>query len=388
MKFKIAINDIQYVCKMVRDVISKDDDIPASSAVRIMAGTDTAEFIAFNRELAVRVKVKIDGSVEGEAVVDAASLYGAVSYYQPANDKGLGSDPISFALSKNQTKLTISTRTHYSNEKSVLHKRVLPLVGCSFPDSGVLFDTEEETLSFSLPAGLLLDGLDCVCYALSNDLANIVFTGVYFKADPQVGFTFTATNGVCLAEYKVPFDYKGPPIETVIPGPLAAKYSSSFFDEDILSLKLSGNKLKIESTNLVVIGALIQSEYPDYASVLPAADKSITMDTAVLLDNLNNLLIDSRNVDDNRVRFLAEGRSVRLICGTSENSDLDCEGDTSILNFDANLKLLAMSLKNFTGDKVKISYLSSESPIYLYPLDKFANGATLKCVLVPLTPDT
>jgi len=255
-----------------------------------------------------------------------------------------------------------------------------------FPDLTAFSKLSKEAIR--LPSGALLDGIDCVAYALSSDKNNAVFTGMVLKVVPGEGLTLFAGNGICLAEYKSPINYSGPEINAIIPGNIANKVSRSFFDDGDLLLSIDGRRISVCGPNLLVGGPLIQDSYPDYHSILPVPDKSVVVDRVVLTDNLINLNYEAATVDENRVVMVFEGGNISLRCGGSENLGIKSEGFNGQAKFEVNLKLLVLSMKNLGGDQVKISFNDDTSPIHLSSLENFASGASLKCVVVPLNPES
>ena len=381
MKFKISVSDLQYAMRLVRDVVPSTAVLLENTGVLIEATDNRATFTAFNSEVMVKAVVHIEGSQNGVAVVDAQSLYNAISRFQPRNAKGEGTSDISINSNPKTRKLTVSAKTRYSSGSETPHRRVFSLRNPElFPD----FSIVPEGREFKLPAVKLMDGLDSVSYATASDKNTFVFTGVYVKLADSL-LTLAATDGICLAEYEVAVDYTGEPIDFIIPSSLATKIAKSFFDEDILNVCVTERSLNISTPNLMLGGTLIREQYPDYKAVVPQPTEFAVLDKHVLTDNLLNLSYEASTVPDNRVSVVFENGEASLRCGQSENGGLKTDFEKNV-KFDSNLKLLALSVKNVVGNDVKIGFSGEGKPLHFFSTGQLPTGAKFSCMLVPLTP--
>jgi DNA polymerase III sliding clamp (beta) subunit (PCNA family) len=381
MKFKIAVSDFQYAMRLVRDVVPASGPVAESVGVLVSAANNKAVFTAFNPEVVAKATVKIVSERDGEAVVDAAALNGAISRFQSRNDKNIGTSDITVTSAPRSKKLQISATTRYSFGNETPHKRVFPLHNHEFfPDTPSFNSTDTV---FKIPAEILMEGIDSVFYAVSSDKSKIIFTGVYFKLSNNT-LTLAATDGICLAEYEVGIDYEGAPVEVVLPGPFAAKISKSFFDHDELRIALTPSMMFVSTPNLILGGALIKDSYPDYKAILPNPPAYAVLNKHIFLDNLLNLSYEANTVDDSRVSVVFEGGKVSLVCGASNNEGLLTDFKDNF-RFDCNLKLLALSIKNIVGDELLIGFSSPSEPLKLSSTTESHTGAKFNCILVPLS---
>jgi len=303
MKFKISVPDLQYAMRTVRDVVPTSGPLAESVGVLISAKGDRATFTAFNPEMLAKAVVKIDNLGDGEAVVDAVALHSAVAHFQPQKDSEFGTSEVSITSTPRSKKLHLSAKTKYAAGNEVPHKRVFPLRNQEFfPD---LPSEDKVKLSFQLPAKVLMDGIDSVGYAMSNDSNQPIFTGMLFQLEPG-RLTLFATNGVCLAEYAAPVAYGGEPQRLVLPGAFAIKISKSFFENDNLFFSLTDSMLFVRTAHLVLGGALMHDDYPDYKAVLPEPKRFALVNKHILLDNLINLSYEASQAEASRVKLLLQ----------------------------------------------------------------------------------
>lgn len=381
MKFKISVPDLQYAMRTVRDVVPTSGPMAESVGVLISVKADRAVFTAFNPEMMAKAIVKIEGMEDGEAVVDAVALHSAISHFQPMKDNGVGTSDITITSAPRSKKLYVSAKTRYASGSETPHKRVFPLRNQEFfPE---LPSEDNVDLSFELPSEVVMDGIDSVGYAMSNDPHQAIFTGMLFHIEPGK-LTLFATNGVCLAEYASPINFEGESQRLVIPGAFATKISKSFFEGDVLKFSLTRSMMYVRTANLVLGGALIREEYPDYKSVLPEPKKFASVDKHILLDNLLNLTYEASQTEASRVKMRLQDGEASLFCGHSQNGGIPSKSEGS-MEFDCNLKLFASSVRNVYGDNLKVGFVDADTLLQFSSEEADAAGASLKCMLVPLS---
>jgi DNA polymerase III sliding clamp (beta) subunit (PCNA family) len=381
MKFKIPVSDLQYAMRTVRDVAPTTGPLADTAGVKIVASGDTATFYAFSPEMMTRAVVKIAPEKDGEVIVDPSSLYSAISHFKVPKGSDVGTSDVSVLLAPRAKKLQISARTKYASGVTTPHKRIFPLKGVS----GFLDLPAQDKIkhTFDIPASLVMDGVESVAYAVASDQHQFMFTGILLQLEEDK-LTLFATNGICLAEYVTPLEYKGDRLRIVIPGAFAQKVSKSFFEQDLMSCALTKSMLYVRTPNLAIGGLLIGDEFPDYKEVLPAPIQFAEVDKHVFLDNLLSLSYEASLTDDNRVSVAIEDGEVFLRCNQSENRGIPAKIDGSMF-FDCNLKLLAGSVKNIFGDVLKIGFAGKDKPLTFSSGVLVEGESDLNCVLVPLT---
>ena len=382
MKFTVSVPDLQYAMRLVRDVVPAAGPLAESTGVLISAESGRAIFTAFNPEVLTKATVKVDSTRDGEVVVDASYLYGAVSHCQPLNDRDVGTSDILVNSSPKSKKLLLSATTRYASGAETPHKRVFPLRNKEFFPDIPAFESADAVLEMLVD--VLMDAIDSVSYAVSTDKNQYLLTGTLLRLEDG-RLTVFATNGVCLAEYSVDVPYTSAPVEVVLPGTFAAKVSKSFFDNDTLKVSLTNNMVFVRTPNLVVAGTLIREEYPDYKEFFPEPVLFPTVNKHILLDNLVNLSYEASYAEDNRVTMSFEVGEASLRCGGSNNGGLETDFKGNI-TFDCNLKLFASSIRNIPGERLKIGFTDSTSPLVFMSADASVGSPKLSCVLVPLSP--
>jgi len=386
MKFSISVSDFQYAMRLVRDVVPNSGPTSETTGILISAQEGKAIFSASNPEVSAEATVKVSLERGGEVVVDAAALYGAISHFQPINDKGVGTSDILVSSSPKAKKLTISASTHYPSGNETTHRRVLSLKNQEFfpsiPSPFSLGGRASDSCTLELPASILMDAIDGVVHAISSDKNQFVFTGTLLRLQENELVLF-ATNGKTLAEYRAPVPYTGQPVSVVLPGALASKISKSFFDNDTLLVTITNSMMFIRTPNLVLGGALIREEYPDYTAFIPKAGVSAVVNKYIFLDNLASLSYEASSFEDNRVTMRFSNGGAFLICGDSENGGIPATAGEDF-EFSCDLKLLAAATRNIVGDELVIGYVGAERPLLFSSEARSPSGSKLISVVAPL----
>ncbi len=383
MKFTVSVENLQYMLRMVKDLKLPCGPLADATCSLMRFADSKLTAIAYNGDALVRASVPVACEGEASFVVDASSLFSAVSSFQPIKVEGKGTSDVKFTLAGDYKKLSLSAKTKYANSE-IPHKRNFPLYETSgFPDFSAI-DSSNPT--FTTKAAYLSDGVDSAAYALSGDKSNIIFTGMLFVLEPGKLWQ-VATNGICLAEYVVPINYDGPLIRTIVPGSLVSRLSRCFSEDEDVSITINDRHFLTKSTNLLVAGPLIREDFPDYKSMIASPANKIRIEKELFLENVLNLSYEAASIPDNRITLSVNNGFMSLRSGQSENEGLPVEGFNGAASIDCNLKMLVSSVKNLYGDYIEIGFTSSEAPLHFYSTQFLDTQATLSTLLVPLRPE-
>jgi DNA polymerase III sliding clamp (beta) subunit (PCNA family) len=372
---------LQYAARLVKGVASEKATFSDIPGTLIVASEDRAEFTSSSPEMQVKATVKIKGSVPGQCAINIEDLYNAVSKFQNLNDKGEGTRDVEVCLNSSNKALTISTETVYPSGAVVPHKRSFGLLNHNripkFPK------VETDTPKVSIPASTLMDAVEGVLYAASNNRNEAALSGILLIFEDK-RLTAVGADGVCIAEYTATVPQLESHDKVIITGPFAARLTKSFFDDDVVSISFDGNRLIANTPNFSLCSSLVNASYPDYKSVVPEPTVYISLDQKMLIDQLMNISYEAaKDKDDNRVSLEFDNKQLTLRAGGSENAGIATDFDGSV-KVDCKLNLLIQSINNIQGETVKLGYLGERKPLSFYPEDGLKEG--LRTVLVPLAP--
>ena len=388
MKFILAVSSAQHAAKLVRDVPSSRPDVVEHGGVLIEARDGLVYFTTFNPNIVARVAVAADGVEKGSALVSASDFSNAILRFMAEKPDGSGSAPLKFSLSGKTGKLTITTKTKYLNGAEIPQKRVFASMSHEvFPKLGGLSSDDWGHSLVKVEPEVLTSAVSSVAYALSSDQTHGLFTGVLIETIPDYGILFTASNGLCLAEYKVPVPRVEERMRCIVPGKLMAKAARAFGEGELVDIRVDSGKILFRNTGIAIGGPLIQDEYPDYNAMLPKYTNKLSVDREVFQDNIDNLIQLSAKDEENRIKIAIEGDSMAFSAGQSYNTGIPCVGYNESLSFEAKARQVAISTRYLAGSEIDISIVDDDKPVLFSSEESFANGGTLKCILVPLSPE-
>lgn len=384
MKFSVAVQDLQYGLRMVKDIKLVMGQLEGTCAVLMQVGRTKIVFTAYNGESLVRTTIPTISDGEMDFVIDSSAVYSAISMFQPMSNSLVGTTDIFFTFSDKTRKLTFSAETHYANGTKVPHKRTVALLAReAFPDFSSL---DNLKTTFTTKAARLTYGIDAAAFALSNDKNNLIFTGMLFRAE-EGKLRQVATNGICLAEHETSAGYEGKPLNIVVPGAVSARITKSFSDDENVEVCVTDRHIFVRNGTLLVGGPLIRDEFPDYKAVVKPAENRVRINKSVLVENLINLSYESSSIPDNRVTMGIKEGTLALKCGGSENEGISCSGYKGSISIDCNLKLLVSSVKNLYGDDIEIGFSTPSDPVHFFSTEKLDDVSSFSCLMVPLSPE-
>jgi len=383
MKFSVPVGELQTALRLVKDLRLTAGPLAETNAVLLSVSPDHTTITGYNGDALVRAAVKVEVDFVGDVVFDAAELFSAVSGFKVLNEEGFGTSDIAFSVSEGNRTISLSTKTKYTNNSVVPHRRKFPLLNReSFPDFSGL---EDLKTTFTLKAAYLTDGIDRAAYALSGDKNNLLFTGFLLTVEPDK-LGVVATNGICLAEYSIPIQYTESPLRVVVPGALAGRVAKCFEDDEEVEVCISTRHFFVRTSRLLIGGPLIREDFPNYSDVIVPPVSRVSVDKQMLVENLTNLAYDVMSDTDGRVSLVVDHGRLMIKAGESENSEIEVNGDIAI-SVDCNLRLLVASVRPLYGERVELGFSTSLHPVHFFSSYDPAAVASLSSILVPLRPD-
>lgn len=210
-------------------------------------------------------------------------------------------------------------------------------------------------------------------FAVSNDQAQIAFTGTFITESAEGILSFVSTDGKRLAVISKSIEEKQGSIETdVIVPQKIMKTISDTLDKGIVQISVNDGQAYFKIDNVYIFTNLVEGKFPNYRDVIPSQSSStITADASGFAACLQRVAIMSDN-ESGRIKLEVIDNQL-VVTG----SNVQGEGNDSITVEDVtndqisavavNYKSLTEFLKILQGKKVLISINSSGSPILLKP---------------------
>ena len=354
MKVEFLVENIESFLPLLSKTLPAHTQIPVLSNILLEAKGNGFFLYATDLELGVRVKIPAKIDEEGSITIPGKQFIEALSSL-PKGKVELSLDKDLLTLSSQDNKITFNT----------IVKEEFPSL---FEEKGVKigeFSKNEVERIFSK-----------VIFAVSLDEARPELTGVLLSQKHK-GLDFVATDGFRLSLKKEEGKALLDDGETLI---LSSKLIQEVLfskEEDNMTLYLQkkGNQVLFESKNILLVGRLINGEFPNYEKVIPSQNKTkITFETEEFLQKIRLSSIFAREsanivklkIEDKRVKIFAKSSGL----GEGEASlDVEQEGDDNEIAF--NVKFLLDLLKNIESKRTTMEINSPlESAVFKTDEDK------------------
>ncbi len=215
------------------------------------------------------------------------------------------------------------------------------------------------------------------------------FNGVLFTTQNQE-VVMAATDGFRLAEAKTKITSPLPSLKVIIP--LAAiqevaRIMNGFEDEGDVTITVSENQIKFESSSCSIVSRLIEGEYPDYVPLFPTeAGTRGVIDAAAFSRALKATTLFSRaGISGVAIEAAPETEELRV---SSENGDvgahhttLALKGDGPVVRVVANARFILEPLSGI-GPSVILQFSGSERPLLITPSD--SGSTTYRYLVMPI----
>jgi DNA polymerase III subunit beta len=208
---------------------------------------------------------------------------------------------------------------------------------------------------------------------ISND-ARPVLTGLLVTfQDKRIKCAATNSHRLAVRENCIETDIEG---SYIMPRGSVKEFIRLFNDsEELITVYVSENYLGFKALNLAMYTRLIEGNYPDVNSLIPANSKTmITVQTSKLLRGIDRASLFNRESRNNNVKLeILHGSSLKITsCSTDlgnieeiqQISELHGEKELSV---SLNSSFLIDALKAFTEEEVTLSFSGSMRPILIKP---------------------
>ena len=237
------LKEAKEVMKQVSAFSDKKSSIPALTGMMIEAKEGVVTVRCTNLESGIEGKFEAEVAEEGKVVVNAVKISELVA----------NSEEVEMELEGNRLKV--------KTEDSVFK---LPVI--SDGEEAFNFGGEREKIAV-IPQESLKEGIESVIFAVSNDEARYILTGVCLNFREEIS-EVAGTDGKVLAVYefgKVECkEYLG-----VIPKKFAKELTKILGTEGEVEIKADDSRMEFRTEKYVVWSSLIEGEYPDYSALFP-----------------------------------------------------------------------------------------------------------------------
>ncbi|UYZ20271.1 DNA polymerase III subunit beta [Mesobacillus jeotgali] len=225
-----------------------------------------------------------------------------------------------------------------------------------------------------IPGPLLNEMISQTAFAASSIDNRPVLTGLLVTLqENKIICAATNSHRLAMRESEIEIDIEG---SYIIPLASVKEFMRLFnSSKDLITVYICGNHLVFKTLNLAMYTRLIEGNYPNLNSLIPAHPKTmITVQTSKLLKGIDRASLFNRESRNNNVKLeLINGSTLKI---TSYSPDLgkieetqqiiDVYGEKE-LSLSLNSIFLIEALKAFTEEEVTLNYSGSMRPILIKP---------------------
>ncbi|MBN1374497.1 DNA polymerase III subunit beta [Candidatus Dojkabacteria bacterium] len=298
MKFSIKTTDIAKYMANIGRLVDPKPSIPVLGNILINASKDGVMFTASNLELSMQVTLKADVSDTGVTTVPARTFS-------------------EFILSIPEDEIEVSTDGKLLHVKT---KKTQAQFNTVEPEDFPEVPKPNGDAEFVISTKELAKALLYVTFAAGNDGTSPVFRGVCFDK-AEKGLSLVASDGYRLSQYFVKGVDKIDSLPWIVPvkplREIEKLIAGAEDDKDLIKFYLVGDKkqLLISYDGITIVSRLIEGEYPDYKSVIPAdSHTTAEFDYETFKDALKQTNIFARDIPGNKtlLSFDSKGNKVSL----------------------------------------------------------------------------
>lgn len=243
-------------------------------------------------------------------------------------------------------------------------------------------DTDDLTVEMSMPAQVILKGLDYTLFAISTETIRPMMTGVYWDFHEN-DITFVGSDTHKLVRY-INSDYH-PNRETsfILPGkPAGILRSLIGKDSEAVNIR------KDEKSAIFTFGdfrlgcRFVKGMYPNYNRVIPVDNPNeLTVDRQLLLAAMRRVSLFASKASS-LVKMTMDSNILRLDSqdldySTKANEEVTCSYDGDPISIGFNAVYMMEVLNNLPGDNIVVKLSDPGRPGLFMPLEQNENEEVL-----------
>ncbi|MBX2985191.1 MAG: DNA polymerase III subunit beta [Bacteroidia bacterium] len=244
----------------------------------------------------------------------------------------------------------------------------------------------EISNSFSIPANILIRGINKTLFATGTDELRLALTGVYFEISND-SLNLVATDANRLVKYtnnEVAPGFNG---NFILPKKSLNLLKSSLpNDNSAVTVNISDSNVRFTCGSLVLTTRIMDEKFPDYKMVVPQDNNNIlTISRQEVLNAVRRTAIFA-NQQTHQIRLKVVGSQLSAMAEDTEKESeaheaLACEYDGVDMEIGFNSKFLTELLANLENSEVQIKLSSPSRAGLIIPKENEAHEDILMLIM-------
>lgn len=249
----------------------------------------------------------------------------------------------------------------------------------------------DEATKLTLPAEVLLNGINRCLFATANDEIRLVMNGIYVDVQPE-SLVFAGTDGRKLVRNTVNSVHAGISTGFILPKKVAAILRSVLTKDDSdVNIAFDADKATISNEDMLMHFRLIEGRYPNYNAVIPTNNPFVaTIDRASLASALKRVAVFC-NQSSSLVKLELTPGTLRLTgqdmdYSTSAEEFIMCEYSNSPISIGFSSLYLLEIVNIIDSESITLELADPSRPGIIKPVKENAEDDVLM-LLMPMRVD-
>ncbi len=346
MHFNIDRDKLLKPLQQVAGVVERRQTLPVLSNVLMVVEGDTLSLTGTDMEVELVARIPLENSFDNaDITVPAKKLLDICKSLPDESHIEFITEDQKLILKSGRSRFVLATLP--SNE---------------FPN----LDESQDGVSFAINQGYLKSVIDRTGFAMAQQDVRFYLNGMLFEVSTNL-MRVVATDGhrlaLCNAEIHCEVENN---IQAIVPRKGVLELSKLFTDLDAdVSVTLSENRIKVESSDLRFTSKLVDGKFPDYARVLPKnSDKTVLSEKSEMKQCFTRVsILSNEKYRGVRLRFV-DGNLTTVANNpeqeeAEESINIDYAGPELEIGFNVNYLLDVLNV--IRSDTVKLQLADSNS---------------------------
>lgn len=370
MRFVVTSTELYNRLQSIGRVINSKSALPILDCFLFELENGVLSITASDNETTLETSLQVvEYDTNGQFAIGSKSILDAI--------KELPEQPIVFNVNES----TMSIAIEYMNGKY----NMVGQQADEYPTAAVL---GESPVGFTMPANVLLDGINRTIFATADDELRPVMNGIYFDITTE-SITLVASDGHKLVRYRL-FDVKGEEKAAFILPKKPANILKGLLgkEADDITIAFDSRNAIFTTPNHRMVCRLIEGRYPNYNSVIPTNNPfKVNVNRQAMLSALRRVSVCSSassslvklRLQSNEVDISAQ--DIDFAASAEEKIVCDYNGDAMSIGFKSTF--LIDIINNISGEDINIEVSDPSRAGVIVPAVQEENAALLM-LLMPM----
>lgn len=370
MRFVVTSTELYNRLQSIGRVINSKSALPILDCFLFELENGVLSITASDNETTLETSLQVvEYDTNGQFAIGSKSILDAI--------KELPEQPIVFNVNES----TMSIAIEYMNGKY----NMVGQQADEYPTAAVL---GESPVGFTMPANVLLDGINRTIFATADDELRPVMNGIYFDITTE-SITLVASDGHKLVRYRL-FDVKGEEKAAFILPKKPANILKGLLakEADDITIAFDSRNAIFTTPNHRMVCRLIEGRYPNYNSVIPTNNPfKVSVNRQAMLSALRRVSVCSSassslvklRLQSNEVDISAQ--DIDFAASAEEKIVCDYNGDAMSIGFKSTF--LIDIINNISGEDINIEVSDPSRAGVIVPAVQEENAALLM-LLMPM----